>query len=102
MEPERPPKIRRIIKPDGKVVYDLTIKGRGLGECEPNPFSLTRQPGGVHVAEESLRKASDCINNVVKNVQEEFVEVNLSEGGEERMVKICKVINRNENKLAES
>ena len=30
------------------------------------------------------------MNNVVKNIQEELVEVNLIEGGEERMVKISK------------
>lgn len=30
------------------------------------------------------------MNDIVKSVQEELVEVNLSEGGEERMVKISK------------
>lgn len=32
------------------------------------------------------------MNDIVKSVQEELVEVNLSEGGEERMVKISKCL----------
>lgn len=38
------------------------------------------------------------MNDIVKSVQEELVEVNLSEGGEERMVKISKSLLEEENR----
>ena len=37
-----------------------------------------------------IKEALECMNNVVKNVQEELVKVNLNDGGKERMVKISK------------
>ena len=42
------------------------------------------------MVEEPIKEAPDFMNDVVKNVQEELVEVNLNEGGKERMVKISK------------
>jgi len=39
---------------------------------------------------EPIKEGLECMKDVVKNVQEELVEVNLSEGGKERMVKISK------------
>ena len=38
------------------------------------------------------------MNDVVNNVQEELVEVNLSEGGKERMVKISKSLSKREKR----
>ena len=37
-----------------------------------------------------IKETLECMNNVVKNVQEELVKVNLNDGGKERMVKISK------------
>ena len=37
-----------------------------------------------------IKETLKCMNNVVKNVQEELVKVNLNDGGKERMVKISK------------
>ena len=37
-----------------------------------------------------IKETFECMNNVVKNVQEELVKVNLNDGGKERMVKISK------------
>lgn len=51
---------------------------------------LNNQEGSTYIVEEPVKEASECMNDVVKNVQEEFVKVHLSEGGRERMVKISK------------
>ena len=37
-----------------------------------------------------MKEASEYMNYVVKNVQEEFVKVNLNDGGQEWLVKISK------------
>lgn len=42
------------------------------------------------MAGELIKEAPECMNDVMKNIQEELVEVNLSVGGKERMVKISK------------
>ena len=39
---------------------------------------------------EPIKEAPECMNNVVKNVQEELIEVNLNKGARERMVKISR------------
>ena len=53
----------------------------------------------MHVVEEPLRKAPECMNNVVKNVQEELIEVSLNDEGQERMVKISKILQEEENRM---
>ena len=53
----------------------------------------------MHVVEEPLREAPECMNNVVKNVQEELIEVSLNDEGEERMVKISKILQEEENRM---
>ena len=45
-----------------------------------------------HSCEETVKEAPECMNDVVKNVQEELVEVNLSDEGKEKMVKISKAL----------
>ena len=35
---------------------------------KPNSLNLTQQPEEVHVAEESVKEALKCMNDVVKNV----------------------------------
>ena len=42
------------------------------------------------MVEEPMKEALECMNDVVKNIQEELVEINLSKEGKERMVKISK------------
>lgn len=42
------------------------------------------------MVEETIKEALEFMNDVVKNIQEELLEVNLNEGGKERMVKISK------------
>ena len=42
------------------------------------------------MAGKPVKEAPECMNDVVKNVHEELVEVNLNDGGKERMVKISK------------
>ena len=53
----------------------------------------------MHVVEEPLREAPECMNNVVKNVQEELIEVSLNDEGQERMVKISKILQEEENRM---
>ena len=51
----------------------------------------------IHVAKECVKEAPECMNDGVKNVQEELVEVNLSDGEEdEKMVKISKNLPKKE------
>nr|POE51067.1 hypothetical protein CFP56_55840 [Quercus suber] len=51
---------------------------------EPDPPNLTQQPKEVHVVEEPVKEAPEYINDVVKNVQVELVEIDLNDGeGEE-------------------
>lgn len=42
------------------------------------------------MVEDPIKEAPEFMNNVIKNVQEELIEVNLNKGGKERMVKISK------------
>ena len=53
----------------------------------------------MHVVEEPSREAPECMNNVVKNVQEELIEVSLNDEGQERMVKISKILQEEENRM---
>ena len=43
-----------------------------------------------------MKEALECTNDIVKNVQEELVEVNLRKGGKERMIKISKGLPKGE------
>ena len=47
---------------------------------------------------EPFKEAPECLNDVVKNVQEELDEVNLNEKRRERMVKISKGLPEKEKK----
>ena len=42
------------------------------------------------MVEEPMKEAPECMNDVMKNIQEELIKINLSEEGRERMVKISK------------
>ena len=42
------------------------------------------------MVEEPVKEAPECMNDVMKNIQEELIKINLSEEGRERMVKISK------------
>ena len=42
------------------------------------------------------------MNDVVKNVQEELIEVNMNDGGEERSVKISKSLPKGERRMLEA
>ena len=92
VEPERPSKIRRIAGPDGQVVYEFWQLEEGDEEDgKPNSLNPIHQPEEVHVDKECMKEAPKCMNNGVKNVHEELVEVNLGDGEEgEKMVKISK------------
>ena len=76
----------------------MTVKRRGQENGGPNPFSLTQQPVRKHIVEEPVKEAPECMNDVVKNVQEELVEVNLREEGRERMIKISKGLPKGEKR----
>ena len=52
----------------------------------PNSFRLTQQPREECMVGEPIKETPKCMNDVVKNVQEEPVEFNLSKGEIERMV----------------
>lgn len=45
-----------------------------------------------------MKEAPVCMNNVVKNVQKELVEITLSDGGRERMCKISKGLPKGEKR----
>lgn len=45
-----------------------------------------------------IKEALEFMNNVIKNVQEEIIEVNLNEGGKARMVKISKGLSEKERR----
>ena len=66
------------------------IKGRGRENGKPNPFCVVQQPRRECMVRKPIKETLECMNNVVKNVQEELVKVNLNDGGKERMVKISK------------
>ena len=52
---------------------------------------MTQQPKEVHVAEELVKEALEYMNDIVKKVQEELVEIDLNNGeGGEKLVKISK------------
>nr|POE65401.1 hypothetical protein CFP56_55264 [Quercus suber] len=64
---------------------------------EPNPLNPTQQLEEVHTIEELVKEAPKCMNDGVKNVQEELVEVNLGDGEEDKkVVKISKNLFENE------
>ena len=48
----------------------------GWENGEPN---LTQQPAGECMVEDLIKEAPEFMNNVVKNVQEELIEVNINE-----------------------
>ena len=50
------------------------------------------------MVKEPMKKALECMNNVVMNVQEELIKINLGEEGRERMVKICKGLPKGEKR----
>ena len=52
----------------------------------------------MHVVEKPLREASECMNDVVKNVQEELIKVSLNDEGEESLVKISKSLPEGERR----
>ena len=91
-EPERPPKIRRTTRPNGKVVYEFWRLEEGDEEDgKPDLLNLTQQPKDVHVAKEPVKEAPEYMNDVVKNIQEELVEIdqnNREEG--EKLVNVNK------------
>ncbi|XP_050242111.1 uncharacterized protein LOC126691074 [Quercus robur] len=65
------------------------VEGRDEEDGEPNSLNPIQQPEEIHVVEEFVKEAPKCMNDVVKNVREELVEVNLVDEGEgEKMVKI--------------
>ena len=65
--------------------------GKGVGRMEGlTPLALLNRQEGEHIVEETMKEAPECMNDVVKNVQEELIEINLNEEGRERMVKISK------------
>ena len=52
------------------------------------------------MVEEPVKEAPECMNDVVKNIQEKLVEINLNEEGRERMAKISKgLLERERRKL---
>ena len=52
------------------------------------------------MVEEPVKEAPECMNDVMKNIQEELIKINLSEEGRERMVKISKgLLEREKRKL---
>ena len=74
------------------MVYEFRRLKEGDGEDgEPNSLNLTQQPEQVHVAKEPMKEALEYMNDNVKNVQEEIVEIDLNDGEEgERLVKISR------------
>ena len=64
----------------------------------PNSFRLTQQPREECMVGEPIKETPKCMNDVVKNVQEEPVEFNLSKGEIERMVKISKGLPKKEKR----
>ena len=59
---------------------------------------MTQQPKQVHVAEELVKEAPEYMNDIVKKVQEELVEIDLNNGeGEEKLVKISKGLSKEES-----
>ena len=58
-----------------------------------------QQPEKVHITEELVKEALECMNDVVKNVQEELVEIDLSDGKKgKKLVKISKSLSEEEKK----
>ena len=62
------------------------LKEEDEEDGELNSPNLMQQPKEVHVVEEPMKEAPEYMNDVVKNVQEEFVEIDLNDGkeGEDR------------------
>lgn len=75
-------------------------QGKGVGRmaCLTPLALLNNQEGSTYIVEEPVKEAPKCMNDVVKNVQEELIEVNLSEGRRERMVKISKRLSGGEKR----
>ena len=75
------------------------LKEEDEEDGELNSPNLMQQPKEVHVVEEPMKEAPEYMNDVVKNVQEEFVEIDLNDGKEgERLVKIIKSLSEEETK----
>ena len=74
------------------MVYEFRrLKEGDEEDGEPNSLNLTQQPEQVHVAKEPMKEALEYMNDNVKNVQEEIVEIDLNDGEEgERLVKISR------------
>ena len=69
VELERPSKIRRLTGLDGRVIYEFWRLTEGDEEVgEPNSRNPIQQPKEIHVAEEFMKEAPKCMNDVVKNV----------------------------------
>ena len=75
------------------------MKEGGEEDGEPNSLNLTQQLEKVHVAEELVKEAPEYMNDIVKNVQEELVEIDLYDGEEgERLVKISRSFSEEERR----
>ena len=58
-----------------------------------------QQPEEVHVVEEPMKESHEYMNDVVKNVQEELVEIDLNDGEEcERLEKISQSLSEEEGR----
>lgn len=64
----------------------------------PNSFFIAQQPARECMVEEPTKEASEFMNDVVKNFQKELVEINLTEEGKEKMVKISKALPEKEKR----
>ena len=66
---------------------------------EPDSLNPIQQPEEVHVAEGPAKEAPEYMNDIVKNVQKELVEIDLNDGEEgERLVKINKSLPKEERR----
>ena len=62
---------------------------------------MTQQPKEVHIAKEPVKEALEYMNDFVKNVQKELVEIDLNNGGGEKSVKVNKgLLEEERRKLA--
>ena len=58
-----------------------------------------QQSKKVQVVEEPMKKALEFMNDVVKNVHEELVEINLNDGEEgERLVRVSNSLSKEEGR----
>ena len=60
---------------------------------------MSKFPNKVHVAEKPVKEAPEYINDVVKSVQEELVEIDLNDGEKgERLVKFNRSLSEEERR----